>query len=134
MASENLDESMGTVSRKVIFYETRNSKGIKLEADDDDDEGRDESVDNVARKFKFDETESTNIVFIENDKKTDKGDVTRNYFALTVTLIPIIMLSISLLIIVLKENDTFQEYFPTRFLKAGPMIEEYSSNLITSIL
>jgi len=61
------------------------------------------------------------------------GDATRNSFALIFVFTSIIVLSISLLIIVLKENETLQEHFPTPLLKVLSLIEEFATNLMTSV-
>jgi len=62
------------------------------------------------------------------------GGATRNSFALIFVFMPIIVLSVSLFIIVLKENETFQEYFPPPLLKVLSMIEELATNLMINVM
>ena len=62
------------------------------------------------------------------------GGAARNSFALIFVFMPIIVLSFSLFIIVLKENETFQEHFPPPLLKVLSMIEEFATNLMTNVI
>ena len=134
-----MDESVDTVARKVNFDETGNVNEIfiendkEIESEVDDDEGRDESVDDVARKVKFDETGKTNEVVIENDKEKIVEGNAINSLGPYFVVMPIIVFFISLIIIVLEEDETFQEHFPVPLLKLASMIKEFASNLMTGV-
>jgi len=139
VANENVDESVDTVARKVNFDETGNANEIfiendkEIESEADDDEGRDESVDDVARKVNFDEIGKTNEVVIENDKEKIAEGVAINSLGPYFVLMPIIVFFISLIIIVLEEDETFQEHFPVPLLKLASIIKEFASNLMTGV-